>query len=327
MKAWQPLCPSPHDQGDPFVLRVPDEASARHRYYVYCTGEGGQSDGAFQVFASDDLETFRRLPKNALRADLRRDHWAPCVVFVPKLERPWVMLYSRAVGTGERGHVGHIIRRADAEQPEGPFLDSGEELTTDFDFAIDPDVFIDEHDRAIFAFAADYTDREPYGTGLFLAEISRDLRRLVERPVPFARPSAEWHVYDKQRRMPWKSIAGVDWRRGDKVKWHCMEGPCGGLLTPDGRPVLLYSGGCFFGFYAVGAIVGARDMSLERRFVVEPHPERGIISVGHTSHTIAPDFSPVLFFHGRKDNEKAPRQMMCAPLVFSADGFPSSPLL
>ena len=42
---------------------------------------------------------------------------------------------------GEAAHIGHAIRRADAVAPEGPFQDSGEVLTPDLDFAIDPDVY------------------------------------------------------------------------------------------------------------------------------------------------------------------------------------------
>lgn len=56
---------------------------------------------------------------------------------MPELKRPFVMLYSRAIGIETQAHIGHTIRRADSDRPEGPFVDSGHVLTPDIDFAID----------------------------------------------------------------------------------------------------------------------------------------------------------------------------------------------
>src|SRR5688500_6683427 len=141
--SYRPLHPEPADQGDPYLLAVPEGVPAAHRYYVYVTrdetsdGRGGRpSPGAFPVYASDDLATWTAMGPSLREDATRRAHWAPCVWHVPGLDRPYVMLYSRSVGIGEEAHVGHAIRRADAERPEGPFVDSGHVLTPDTDFAI-----------------------------------------------------------------------------------------------------------------------------------------------------------------------------------------------
>ena len=76
-------------------------------------------------------------------------------------------------------------------------------------------------------------------------------------------------MYDPARRLPWMTIPGVDWER-DTVRWHTVEAPSGGLVSPSGRPVYLFSGGCFFDFYAVGAI--ERDAQGELR--PSPAPTR-----------------------------------------------------
>jgi GH43 family beta-xylosidase len=325
--AWRPLAPSPFDQSDPFVLRVPDEASSEYRYYVYTTGEGGRTDRAFSVFGSHDLTRWARL-ENALESDLSRAHWAPSVTHVPSLERPWVMLYSNAIGDGrETMHIGHAIRRADAVRPEGPFVPSGEVLTRDLDFAIDPDVFRAPDGRLKIAFAADFVHDPPLGTGIVIADVSEDLKRLTSHAIPIARASAEWQLYDPARSMPWKRIPGVDWAH-DRVRWYCLEGPCGGIRAPDGRSIILYSGGCYFGFYAVGALIEGtdgrwRDVASDgRSFVLVASSDDQIRGPGHTSVTAAPNGEIVLFFHARFGGERSPRQMTFAPLRFDADGLP-----
>ncbi|MDP9365480.1 MAG: family 43 glycosylhydrolase, partial [Chloroflexota bacterium] len=322
--AFRPLLPEDRDQGDPFVLAAPPEADADHRYYVYTTGEDPVAGRAFPVYASDDLRSWEPLG-DALEIGRPSSHWAPCVRYLPGLARPWVMLYSRAVGLGEEGHVGHVIRRADAVAPEGPFVDSGEVLTPDFDFAIDPDVYRLPDGSLKLAFAMDFVEDEPYGTGIVEADVADDLSALRSAPRILARPRHGWHVYDAARRMPWKTIRGVDWER-QTVRWHTVEAPVGGLVSPAGKPVYLYSGGNFAGFYAVGALVeegGApRDVTDgERRFVVRADPDRGFFGPGHCSLLPAADGDPNghrLMLHARFGAPTAKRQMCLAALRWSA---------
>ncbi len=162
---------------------------------------------AFPVYGSDDLVGWHRLGR-ALRTEHWGSHWAPCVRWVPGLARPYVMLYSRAIGVGEEGHIGHAIRRADATKPEGPFVDSGHALTPDLDFAIDPDVYRLPDGSLKVAFAMDFVADEPYGTGIVEADIDEALTELRSAPRVLARPRFDWQVYEPARVMPWKSIPG-----------------------------------------------------------------------------------------------------------------------
>jgi arabinan endo-1,5-alpha-L-arabinosidase len=328
---FRPLCPdAATDQGDPFILAAPQGSGAARCFYVYVTGNDPLDGGAFPVYASDDLVAWERVG-DALAGAPPTSHWAPCVRFVPGLARPWVMLYSRAVGTGAEGHVGHKIRRADALTPEGPFRDSGEVLTPDLDFAIDADVYEDAAGTTMLAWAMDFVEDEPYGTGIVAAPISPDLRRIAGPIRVLARPSLPWHLFDAARSMPWKTIPGVVWARGDTVRWSTVEGPVGGLVSPWGRPVVLYSGGCFFGTYAVGALVEEPDGTMrnlttgEGDFVLAARPERGFHAPGHCSWLKLPAGAEYLMTHARFGAPDAPRQFCLVPLRWTEDGRPFVP--
>ena len=323
----RPLLPEDLDQGDPFAFVPPPEAGAAFRYYVYTTGEDPTDGRAFPVYASDDLLTWRRLGET-LEVGRRSSHWAPCVCYLPELDHPYVMLYSRAVGVGAQGHVGHVIRRAHSRRPEGPFVDSGEELTADIDFAIDPDVYRRPDGSLKLAFAMDFVEDEPYGTGIVEVGISADLTRIEGEPRILARPRYDWHVYDPARVMPWKSIPGVDWTT-QTVRWHTIEAPVGGLVSPAGRPVYLYSGGCFWGYYAVGALVEddqGQPVDVtdgERNFVIRPRPEDGFFAPGHCS-LLRSDGQDLLVLHARFGAPDAKRQMCLAPLRWTPDDRPTA---
>ena len=121
--SYRPLFPEAADQGDPYLLAIPPGVPAAYRFYVYVTrdetsdGRGGTaSAGAFPAFASNDLATWTPLGPSLQGDATRHAFWAPCVRYVPGLPRPYVMLYSHGAGTGEQAHIGHQIRRADAEQ-------------------------------------------------------------------------------------------------------------------------------------------------------------------------------------------------------------------
>ena len=129
--------------------------------------------------------------------------------------------------------------------------------------------------------------------------------------------------------MPWKQIPGVDWTR-QTVRWHTMEAPVGGLVSPAGRPVYLYSGGCFGGFYAVGALVEdearrLRDVTTgDTGFVVRPQPENGFYAPGHCSWLRADAGHDYLMLHARFGAPDAKRQMCLAVLRWGADGLPNA---
>lgn len=171
---YQPLAPSDIDQGDPFVLRVPPEANTEYEFYIYITGEQPNEGRAILCYGSHDLREAHPLGW-CLIDETPRAHWAPYVRYLPSLEYPYVMLYSRSVAPGEQAHVGHQIIRAHSKGPEGPFIDSGQVLTPDDDFAIDPDVYTLSNGQTMLAFATDFVDDAPLGTGIVEAPISPDL--------------------------------------------------------------------------------------------------------------------------------------------------------
>jgi len=317
-----PLLPEPEvDQADPYLLRVPDPAAAGYPYYLYVTSPG------FPVYGSEDLVGWRSLGPSMQPASPAW-HWAPCVRYVDGLERPWVMLYSRGKGAGEvLGHQEHRIRRADSLRPEGPFVDSGEVVTEGLDFAIDPDVYAKPDGSLWLAYATDYVEDEPYGTGIAEAPVTPDLRALAGPPRTIARASSTWQVYDPARVMPWKRIPGVDWSRGDTVRWHCLEGPVG-LTSPRGEQVMLYSGGNFTGSYGIGVAresPGGRwqDLSTEPATrILQTAPELGVYGPGHCSALVQPDGGAYVCFHFRTAPE-ALRQFAILALRWDDQGLPT----
>jgi hypothetical protein len=317
-----PLFPEPDvDQGDPYLVEAPPGAGD-FRYFVYVSGPG------FPVYGSQDLLRWTRVG-DSLAADGDAWCWAPCVRHVPGLARPWVMLYSRARGAGAvDGHRDHRIRRADSVRPEGPFVDSGEVLTAGLDFAIDPEVHAGP-DGPLLTFAADYVADEPYGTGLVEAPLSADLRRLTGPVRPVARPRWDWQLYDPRRSMPWKAIPGVSWAGGRTVRWYTMEGPVA-LVSPGGRRTMLYSGGNFAGFYAIGVLReephGWVDLSpTPESCLLGPAPERGLHGPGHGSVLDTGAGRQLLCFHFRTGPDR-PRQFGIVPLEWDATDRPYVPV-
>jgi len=322
---FRALLPETIDQGDPYLLATPPEVGATFRYYVYTTGEESSDGFNFPVYGSNDLSTWTRLGWS-LQTRHAGAHWAPCVCYRPDLARPYVMLYSRAVGFGDEAHIGHALRRADARDPEGPFVDSGHILTPDRDFAIDPDVYRAPDGSLRLAFATDFISEKPFGTGIVESGISDDLTKLTGELRLLARPRFDWQLYDPARVMPWKTIRGIDWS-SQTVRWNTVEAPTGGLVSPNGNPVYLYSGGCFFDFYAVGALVedeqGLRDVTDgEVNFVVRPQSEAGFFSPGHCSYLRLDDRREFLMLHARFGSPAAKRQMCLARLHWTRDGLP-----
>ena len=324
---FRPLCPERQDQGDPYILTVPDGIDAPYRYYVYTTGQWPDRGTAFPLYGSNDLLTWRRLGE-ALKTDAGAAHWAPCVVYRPGLKRPFVMLYSRSADL-ENGHAGHKIRRADSASPGGPFEDSGEVLTSNMSWAIDPDVYTGQDGRLKMAFCLDFVENAPLGTGIVEADINDDLSAISHQVRLLARPQYEWQVFDPARVMNWMTIPGV--AKDQAVRWSTIEATAGGLVSPKGEQVYLYSGGCFYGFYAVGALVG-NDRHLTdvsngaANFVIQPHPERGFYAPGHCSILKLAEDEIYLMLHARFGDPNNPRQMCLAPLTWTAQGYPVTPL-
>jgi GH43 family beta-xylosidase len=121
----------------------------------------------------------------------------------------------------------------------------------------------------------------------------------------------------------------VNWET-DTVEWHTVEAPVGGLVNPQGRRVYLYSGGCFFGFYAVGALIEDDAGTLVNvtrggRFVLAPHPERGLYGPGHCAWFRTPDGRDYLVTHARYGSPTAPRNATIVELLWDQEGIPYCP--
>jgi hypothetical protein len=122
----------------------------------------------------------------------------------------------------------------------------------------------------------------------------------------------------------------VNWET-DTVVWHTLEGPMGGLVSPHGQEVYLYSGGCFFDYYAVGALVreGQNHHAVDvtnghANFVLRPDPQQGFYAPGHCSWLRDETGADYLMFHARYGAPDAPRQMSLAPLRWTDQGLPSA---
>src|SRR4051812_14640647 len=330
---YKPLFPERRDQGDPYILYLTEDADAPFRYYVFTSSMIPHKSSAFPCYASNDLREWTFLG-DSLRVSGDRSAWAPCVTYQRHLARPYVMLYSESIGLGKLAHVGHRIRRADALRPEGPYEFSGQVLTEELDFAIDADIYRAPAEKGgglMMAYAADFVEDEPLGTGILEAPISPDLDRLVGEPRVLARAKGDWQLYHPARQMPWKQIPGIDWKRGDCVRWYTVEGPVGGITSPGGRETWLYSGGCFFEFYAIGALRESGDGGIEDlsgdggHLVAQPDEQLGLFAPGHCSYLRDPEHGEYLMMHARFGGPRKPRQMCLAPLHWTEDDRPYCP--
>ncbi len=324
---YRPLVDISRDQGDPFLVEAPPEAGTAFRFYIYTTDAEPTGERVLPVYGTNDLRRVEQLGE-VLEGDNTKSQWAPLVRYVPGLDRPWVMISSHGRGVGEQAHVGHTLLRADALAPEGPFVYSGHDLTPDADFAIDADVYR-SGGELVLAYAMDFVDSKPLGTGIVEVGISEDLTTVSGEPRVLTRPSAPWEKYDDNRVMPWKDIPGVVWERGDTVDWGCDEAPVGGLTNRHGAEVVLYSGGNFADYYAVGALVrrAGRVVDVtneEGHFVLQPQPDDGLFSIGHPSLVDLGE-ERALLTHIRFGSPDAPRQMALVPLLENEQGYPYVP--
>lgn len=212
---WEGYC------ADPFVLRADDG-----RYVMYGTSPELPRDGrAFQMLVSDDLATWHdaggalAMP-SALEEGM--EYWAPEVAFAQG--RYW-MYYSRGMGD-----TGHQIRVASSVSPTGPFEDTGDVLTSDLPFAIDPSPYQDADGSWWLFYATDVVEGERPGTVVAVQRL-RDMTHLEGSRTIVLRASADWQRYESGRNI-----------YGGTHDWHTLEGPA---VLDDGHGgcILLYSGG------------------------------------------------------------------------------------
>jgi hypothetical protein len=319
------------DQGDPYALTIPEELRKNrpelYQYYVFTSAGRPQNGKAVPCYGTNDFLTVRFLG-HVLEGAKEAAYWAPCVRYIPELEYPWVMLFSQSIGLGDQSHVGHAIHRAHSLLPQGPYKYSGHIVSpADSDFAIDPEVYLDSDGQLRMAWATDFVNNEPIGTGIVEARINHDLTALIRPPTELVRARHISQLYERDRYMPWKQIPGIDWNKGDRVaEWYTVEGPVR-LEGGDHRPAMLYSTGNFNDeTYQIWALVEneqgvMEDISNTRGHVVlRSQPESNRYSMGHPS-VIDENH---LITHMRV-GVNGPRQMAVVPLRRNSDGFPYVP--
>jgi arabinan endo-1,5-alpha-L-arabinosidase len=291
---------------DPFVLKT------QRGYFAYGTGPTGPAGRLFPILYSTDLIHWE--PRGGALEPLRDPpaitYWAPEVAMK---DGRYYLFYSASTSHSD---ADHRLRVATADQPEGPFQDSGRILIPKIGFTIDGDPFRDPKSGEWFIFfATDYETDAPFGTGLAVARLSQDLMEIMGEPTPVARASAPWQVYEKNR-----DYKGKVW-----PAWNCVEGPS--VVYHEGKYYCFYSAGAWYGdHYGVGFAVADHPLGPWRDEYAAQGPNvlKGIpgkvIGPGHNSVVLGPDGSTLFMIYHAWDAEKTARRMCIDPIHWTADG-------
>ncbi|NHC12221.1 glycoside hydrolase family 43 protein [Motilibacter deserti] len=282
---------------DPFVLRTGG------RYVAYGTGRvvGGR---AFEVLTSDDLVSWSSAGGALERVgeELGGDYWAPEVA---EHAGRWWMYYS--VGHEDKGHH---LRVAVADDPLGPFVDSGIDLTPDERFAIDASPFRDDDGTWYLFFARDVLEGERVGT-MVAVDVLEDMTRLRGDARTILLPSGDWQIFLRQREM-----------YGQVYDWHTLEGPF--VRKHRGRYYCFYSGGNW-GEETYGVAYAVADSPLGPWTEPQGVPPLlrtvpgTVIGPGHNCVVASPDGQDVMVYHAW-DSARTARRMCIDPVVWTDDG-------
>jgi len=291
---------------DPFVLRV------GRTYYAYGTA-GQTSEGRqFPVLRSGDLAHWEYVSHalEPLRDPPAFTYWAPEVA---QRDGKFYLYYSASTS---RSDEHHRLRVAISDQPEGPFRDSGKMILPDYGFSIDAHPFRDPRSGKWFLyFAADFTNDEPYGTGLAVVPLADDLVTATDKPSIVVRATCDWQIYEKDR-----DYKGRVWNA-----WHCVEGPS--VVFHDDRYYCLYSGGAWhtenygLGFAVADHPLGPWKDDMARRgpTVLKGIPKR-VIGPGHNSVVMGPDDRTLYCVYHAWDAAHTARRMYIDPLIWTREG-------
>ena len=194
------------------------------------------------------------------------------------------MYYSRGVGD-----AGHQIRVASSRSATGPFEDTGDVLTADLPFAIDPSPYRDPAGSWWLFYATDVVAGDRPGTVLAVQRLV-DMTRLEGPPTIVLRASGDWQRYQRDRQI-----------HGGVHDWHTLEGPAV-LDGDDGGCLLLYSGGNWqTPGYGVGVATAPAPTGPWRedpaRGPVVTSASTGLVGPGHCSVLTGDDGVHHLFLH------------------------------
>lgn len=296
----------PYDFADPFVIKT------GKGYYAYGTAAPGEDGRIFPVLHSHDLATWKRLggALQPLTSPRAYSYWAPEVA---EKDGRYYLFYSASTSESDEHHR---LRVALADDPAGPFIDSGSLLLPHAGFSIDASPFRDPRTGQFFLFfATDYESDEPNGTGLAVVALADDLLSAITKPQPVVRAQADWQVYEFNR-----NYKGKVWSR-----WNCVEGPS--VVYHDGRYYCFYSGGAWHGDnYGVGFAVADDPLgpwqdtqATGGAFVLKGIPGK-VIGPGHNSCVIGPDDKTLFMVYHAWDPAKTARRMCIDPIRWTPHG-------
>lgn len=214
------------------------------KYYVYPTSDGFQGWGGyyFKTFSSDNLKDWT---DEGIILNLRTDvswangnAWAPCIIEkkVGKDKYKYYYYFSGGQDSGEK-KIGVAV----ADDPAGPFVDSGKPL---IDFRpegvkggqqIDPDVFLDPKSKKYYLY---------WGNGYMAgAELNKDMLSIRKNTLKVMTPDRTFReaVYVFYRKDTYYFL----WSEDDtgspnyKVRYATAKSPLGSLTIPENNIIIM----------------------------------------------------------------------------------------
>jgi beta-xylosidase len=301
---------------DPFVLRVEEEGT----YYAFGTDNHPDKGDSrrFSLLRSTDFVHWDSLGRALIPPEdptTGNQFWAPEVARGD--DGRFYLYYS----VGHDGEVGHTLRVAISDTPQGPYRDYGGSPLVDPEqvpFAIDAHPFRDHDGQWYLFYARDFLDAEGTaraGTAL-VADRLVSMTQLSGQETVILRARFPWQRFQQDRIMPAYGDRSFD--------WHTLEGAF--IVYHDDRYWCLYSGAAY-GTPNYGVDYGVADRILgPYTDTGADHGPRflrttpgGLRGPGHNSVTIGPDGREYVFFHAW-DAAHTKRQMYVRRLVWTADG-------
>jgi arabinan endo-1,5-alpha-L-arabinosidase len=283
---------------DPFLARFGDE------YFAYGSGDPGLPSRGFEALRSSDLRTWTSAGLVFAGVEESRGdaYWAPEVLFA---EGCYWMYYSLG-----HGIAGHHIRVAVADSPQGPFEDTGVNLTPEETFAIDPHPFRDTDGSRYLYFARDVLDADRPGTHL-AAKRMTSMTSVELATTAILAPDSDWQIYERSRPM-----------YGGVFDWHTLEGPTV-VRRSDGYH-LFFSGGSWEGDGYGVSVATAKDPlgpwshAAAKRADVLSSDITGLIGPGHNSVLPSTTDGDLIAYHAW-NRDRTRRQMYVDRLEWVVD--------
>lgn len=292
---------------DPFVLKHGDT------YYAYGTGSNAGDASSpdrrmFPVLSSLDLVHWKAVGWALVPPHGGQAFWAPEVA---ERDGRFYLFYS--MSTGRHADETHRLRVAVADDPAGPFVDTGALLLPDEGFTIDAHPFRDPRDgRWYLFFAKDFFDDRP-GTALAVAPLADNMVSVAGPVTTVLRASGDWQVFERDR-----TLYGRKW-----PAWHTLEGPF--VRFHDGQYFCFYSGGAWMGSgYGVAVAVADTVLGPYAEPVAGPCVLRGVpghvVGPGHNSVVLGPDGATDFLVYHAWDAAHTGRRMCVDPLLWTPRG-------